>query len=68
MIEGCNILHNEYYTKEKLNITKISFLGEDGQKLTKIRTHDTFQINVAYQCEDQELIMNRPPRFSNWYF
>jgi lipopolysaccharide transport system ATP-binding protein len=60
VIEGCNILHNEYYTKEKLNITKISFLGEDGQILTKIRTHDTFQINVAYQCEDQELIMNKP--------
>jgi len=60
LIEGCDILHNEYYSKGPVYIDRISFVSQDGKPISGIRTFEPFRIEVAYHSNNPDLISDIP--------
>ena len=60
MIEGCDILHDEYYSKGLVCIDRISFVPQYGKSISGIRTFEPLRIDVAYHCNNPDLISDTP--------
>ena len=49
-VRGLTVLHNEVFRRGPPVITRVEFLGGDGEPVRKLRPWDTFVIRVHYEC------------------
>ncbi len=49
-VHGLSVLHNEVFRRGPPIISRVEFLGGDGEPVRKLRPWDTFVIRVHYEC------------------
>lgn len=49
-VRGLTVLHNEVFRRGPPTISRVEFLGADGEPVRKLRPWDTFVIRVHYEC------------------